>query len=48
VIQHFYGRQIPVMTLSARDFARPETGQQVVVDGKVGELRFEIDKRRSS
>ena len=48
VIQHFYGRQIPVMTLSARDFARLETGQQVVVDGKAGELRFEIDKGRSS
>ncbi|MEE4607478.1 MAG: aconitase X [Desulfobacteraceae bacterium] len=48
VIKHFYGDQIPVMTLSAEDFARLETGRQVVVDAVVGEVRFYIDKKRPS
>lgn len=47
VIKHFYGRQIPVMTLSAEDFARLETGRQVAVNAEAGEIRFEIDKKRS-
>jgi predicted aconitase with swiveling domain len=41
VIQHFYGKQIPVMTLSAEDFARLETGRQVVVDAILGHIVFE-------
>jgi len=38
VIKHFYGRQIPVLTLSAEDFARLETGQQVCVDAVAGSV----------
>lgn len=41
VIKHFYGRQIPVMTLSAEDFERLETGQRVVVDAISGHIVWE-------
>jgi predicted aconitase with swiveling domain len=46
VIKYFYGKQIPVMTLSAEGFERLETGQQVIVDAEAGEIRFKIDKKR--
>ncbi|MBW1646612.1 MAG: DUF126 domain-containing protein [Deltaproteobacteria bacterium] len=48
VIKHFYGQQIPVMTLSAQDFERLETGQRVIVDAVAGEIRFKIDKKSLS
>jgi predicted aconitase with swiveling domain len=38
VAKHFYGRQIPVLTLSAEDFASLESGQQVLVDATAGKL----------
>jgi predicted aconitase with swiveling domain len=48
VIKHFYGRQIPVITLSAEDFDRLETGQPVEVDAESGTVRIEIDKKSLS
>jgi len=41
VIKHFYGLEIPVMTLSAEDFACLETGQRVYVDATAGAVIIE-------
>jgi predicted aconitase with swiveling domain len=38
VVKHFYGLEIPVLTLSAEDFARLETDQQARVDAGAGEI----------
>jgi predicted aconitase with swiveling domain len=43
VIKHFYGGQIPVMTLAAADFARLETGQQACVDAIRGDIVLNIE-----
>ena len=41
VIKHFYGMQIPVVTVSAEDFARLENGQHARVDGTGGQVVIE-------
>jgi predicted aconitase with swiveling domain len=43
VIKHFYGRQIPVMTVSVEDFARLETGRLVVVDAVSGSIVLDTE-----
>jgi predicted aconitase with swiveling domain len=41
VSRHFYGRSIPMVTLTAGDFDRLQSGQTVTVDGSEGWVEIE-------
>ena len=42
VSRHFYGRSIPMVTLTAEDFGRLQSGQTVTVDGTEGWVEIEL------